>query len=99
MSRSVHAWRCVDCGRRVYRTYGAAAAVRVADVVDVRIRVEGACAEHLPHVEQLLTRHVSAGGVVVSRHDVQPLRPQDVIGWAATVRTDLSRDAKTTAQQ
>ena len=98
MGRSRHAWHCIDCGQPVFRTYGAAAAVQVADVVDVRIRVEGACAEHLSNVQQLLNSEVSAGGVVVSRRDVQPLRPQDVVGWAATVRIDLGRDVKTAAK-
>jgi hypothetical protein len=63
----------------------------MADSVKVRIRVEGACAEHVPLVQQLLNRDVTAGGTVVSHHDPQPLRTQDVTGWAAGVRTSLSR--------
>ena len=77
--------------RPVFRTYGAAAAAEVADMVDVRIRVEGACAEHLPLVKQLLSRDVTAGGTVVSQHHPESVRPQDLIGWAATVRAALAQ--------
>ena len=70
----------------------------MVDEVKVRIRVEGACAKHVPLVQQQLNREVTAGGSIVSHHAAQPLRTQDVIDWAAGVRTSLSRLASPAAQ-
>lgn len=82
-------WSCAGCGRPVCRTWGAAAAVRAAGQVTVRIRVYGACAAHVAQVQRLLSAEVTSGGEVLVVADVQRLRPRHVARWATAMRSEL----------
>jgi hypothetical protein len=89
MGESSNYWTCGGCGRRVFRPWGAAAAVRRAGCVSVRIKVDGACAQHVVAVRRLLSAHVAAGDEVLAAVEPQQLRPREVAQWAAEVRIEL----------
>lgn len=55
----------------------------------MRIRVDGACAQHVLAVRRLLSAHVAAGDEVLAAVEPQPLRPREVGKWAAEMRTEL----------
>ena len=55
----------------------------------MRIRVDGACAEHVLAVRRLLSAHVAAGDEVLAAVEPRPLRPREVGKWAAEMRTEL----------